>query len=296
MSNDTSDDMNDDEAHGTRANAGGSNAAVSNADGANQHELKHAWEHEPQTIGDRIFTLLDDGLTKLKTMPIDTMVSDASQRAVRIAHAAVKPLTILAVLAVLVGVGVAGWTAGGYSVAVQNSPEYHRETEKLKWATSDLMESKQDVENRNRQIRQAQSQLDEIAQQRKQYGQIVSEIKQAQQQSEDPKITVTAIADYTKSFTYYTVPITVHNNTQDTLTRFTLYYQAVDGSGNVAHNGFAMGESGTTCAPNADCAIRIFDMYNPAGTKIIPVSWNVTTQSGESSNGRYGADVLSRQF
>ncbi|PLS24640.1 hypothetical protein BLI708_09390 [Bifidobacterium imperatoris] len=246
-----------------------------------------------QTISSRFFDVCDDAINTAKSM----IAHDESGLLARRLAVGARILTALACVAALIGIGITGWNMGGRSVVVQESPQYRKEAENLKWANSDLEESKQDVNNRQRQLREAGSQVDQLKRDQEKYGQLIQEIKQAQQQSETPVLTVTVIGDILQRSTFsYHVPITVHNNSQSALTFFEVYYQAVDGAGNVVDAGYAVGSSGTTCEPNADCEVTTYSNYSPAGTRIVPTFWSTNTASSDSQFGRYGADVVSRQF
>lgn len=256
------------------------------------HPFLHERDAQNQSFSSRFFDVYDDAFSAVKTL----MQRDDGALARRLAGGA-RMLAGLACVAALIGTGVAGWNLRGRSVVVQESPQYRKEAENLKWANSDLEESKQDVSNRQQQIREAGSQVDQLKRDQEKYGQLVQEIKKAQQQSKTPILTVTAIGDITQQSSFsYRVPITVHNNSQDTLTFFEIYYEAVDADSNIVDAGYALGDSGVACEPNADCIVRTYSNYSPSGTRIIPTFWSTNTANSDSQNGRYGADVMSKQF
>lgn len=219
-------------------------------------------------------------------------------------HAAVQhmaaPARLMAGLVTLIAVvwlGGVAYGLGGKSVVIQNSHEYIRESQRLTWANSDLEESKQDIANRERQIKDVGTQIEEFRSERERYGNLLDEIKQVQRPGKTPELYVAAIGDVSQSSSaYFAITATVHNQTQDTLTSFSVYYQVEDAQGNVVGTGFAMGETGATCAPNADCPIRSLTMNNPTGTKFVPVKWGATASDGNSEYGRYGTDVMTKQF
>ncbi|PJM77278.1 hypothetical protein [Bifidobacterium felsineum] len=262
-------------------------------DGAQWHPFLRERDVEGKVLPDRLFDIVDDAFTAVKTM---VSRDDNGILARRLAIGA-RVLMALACVAALIGAGIVGWNMGGRSVVVQESPQYRKEAENLKWANSDLEESKQDVDNRQRQLREAGSQVDQLKRDQEKYGQLIQEIKQAQQQSETPMLTVTAIGDILQQSSFsYRVPITVHNNSQNALTFFEVYYQAVDAAGNVVDAGYAIGDSGVTCEPGADCVVKTYSNYSPSGTRIIPTFWSTSTASSDSQFGRYGADAVNRQF
>lgn len=285
--------------------------------GNHEPELKRLFTHqgplntsvptnENMTIGDRVFLLLDKAFTSLGQIAgMITRVASGKASADERARwdAAKGPLTVAAKTAgivvcvlALAGTGVIAYRLSGQSVIVKDTPQYQKASQNLKWANVDLMESEQDVANRQKQIKQAKATIDQAKQDREKYGNVVDEVKQAQQQNKEPALTVTAIGDPTQSYLYYETPITVHNNTQQAYSSFNVYFQALDGDGNVLHSAYAMGESETTCEPNADCALSIFDDFNLAGSKLMPTYWGVTATGGGSEYGRYGADAMSKQF
>ncbi|MBW3090162.1 hypothetical protein [Bifidobacterium miconisargentati] len=258
------------------------------------------------TMGDRVFLLLDKAFTGLGQVTgiIARVASGKASADERVRWDAAKgPLAVAAKAAVIVvcvlalaWLGTVAYRLGGQSVVVKDTPQYQKASQNLKWANVDLMESEQDVANRQKQIKQANAIIDQAKQDREKYGNIVDEIQQAQKQNKDPALTVTAIGDPTQSYLYYETPITVHNNTQQAYSSVDVYFQAVDGDGNVLHSAYAMGESETTCEPNADCALSIFDDFNPSGSKLMPTYWGVTATGGSSEYGRYGVDAMSKQF
>jgi len=88
----------------------------------------------------------------------------------------------------------------------------------------------------------------------------------------------------------------LHNNTSETYSFFEINYQAEDGDGNIRYSGFALADDGTTCGPNADCAISFFGKFNHTGLTIVPISWNVSTADNSNDYGCYGANVITKQF
>ncbi|KAB7788349.1 hypothetical protein [Bifidobacterium cebidarum] len=241
----------------------------------------------------RLFDSIGDAFTAARSM----ISRDENGIIARYFVVVARLLVVVACIAALIGTGFAGWNLGGRSVVVQESPQYRKEAENLKWANSDLEESKQDIDNRQQQLREAGSQVDQLKRDQEKYGQLIQEIKQAQQQSQTPMLTVTAIGDISQQSTFsYHVPITVHNNSQNTLTFFEVYYETVDADQNIVDSGYALGSSGATCEPNADCVVKTYGNYSPAGTRIIPTYWSINTANSDSQYGRYGADVMTKQF
>lgn len=276
--------------------------------------LNHAESTGGQDAADAVFRALDSWLTAVKHIArgiirhhgADTDGYSAKKTGEGAASghteaqhmvAPAKLAAGLVALIVVVWLGGVAYGLGGKSVVVQQSPDYIRESQRLTWANSDLEESKQDIANRERQIKDVGTQIEELRSERERYGNLLEEIKQVQRQDKNPELSVAAIGDVSQSSSsYFAITATVHNQTQDTLTSFSVYYQVEDAQGNVVGTGFAMGETGATCAPNADCPIRSLTMNNPSGTKFVPVKWGVTASDGNSEYGRYGADVMTKQF
>ncbi|OZG57452.1 hypothetical protein BMYO_1949 [Bifidobacterium myosotis] len=262
--------------------------------------------NETMTVGDRVFSILDKAFTWLgQTGRAASRVSagnasDADRARWDIVKGPLAGVAKAAATLVCVGVlmwaGSTGYRLGGQSVVVADTPQYQQASQKLKWANVDLMESKQDVANREKQIKEANDAIDQAKKDREKYGKIVEEVQQAQRESKSPVLTVIAIGDTSQSYIFFETPMTVHNNTDKTYSFFEVYVQATDADGNVVHSGYALGESETTCEPNADCQIKLFDEFDPRGLKVTPTYWSVTATDGSSDYGRYGADVMSKQL
>ncbi|NMM97906.1 hypothetical protein [Bifidobacterium olomucense] len=244
---------------------------------------------EKKPFVDTLFDRLDKSVTELKHVSHNGTIA-------LLWETWRKPVIAVLCLVFLAAIGAAGWYAGGHSVVVQESPRYLNEAENLKWANSDFEESKQDIANRQSQMKQASTQLDQIKTERAQMSQLLKEIRQVAQPQDSPSITVNAIGDVSSSITYSTIPFTVHNNTQNVLTNYQVYYEALDSNGNILDAGYALPESGATCEPNSDCAISSLNMFNPAGSTIVPIYWTANTANNDWHDGYYGTDVIRKQF
>lgn len=289
----------------------------------NKHKAKESkepgWLNQDDSTGvhnaaDAVFRALDSWLTAVKHIArgiirhhgadTDEDSAEKTRKGAASAHidahhmaSPAKLAVSLVALIVVVWLGGVAYGLGGKSVVVQQSPDYIRESQRLTWANSDLEESKQDIANRERQIKDVGTQIEELRSERERYGNLLGEIKQVQRSDKTPELSVVAIGDVSQSSSsYFAIAATVHNQTQDTLTSFSVYYQVEDAQGNVVGTGFAMGETGATCAPNADCPIRSLTMNNPTGTKFVPVKWGATASDGNSEYGRYGTDAMTKQF
>ena len=205
----------------------------------------------------------------------------------RLKTAIVAAICLIAVIAA----GIMGWNMGGRSIDVHASAEYQARTKELRRAETALTESQEDIDNRNTQLNETDDAIGKTEQEMKRYQDFAKEFGPSAGDA-NPQITVKSIGAVEPSYSYYDIPITVHNNTSTAITYYEIRYQLTDDAGNITYTGFANDSSG--CAPDVDCVIMSHGRFNPAGMTLTPISW--TTGSAENSYGRYGTDVVTRRF